>query len=176
MVFKYLSVIVHHWCKNRFKNVTFLQKRFCKFGSFLDCQISFWVKATQMVPASEQPLNKETISARWQQWSRLKFSFVKSLLIIIFVSSQGALHYFFIKKKSVVLQLLERPDWGHTTEGLKEKKMAQHLAGIKPMTSRLWRRVLYHCDTTAAHLGWKDRLCERIHTFYPGPALPPRPE
>ena len=40
----------------------------------------------------------------------------------------------------------------------KRRKKAEHLTGIKPMTSRvlLSRPLLYHCATTAAHRNSKD--------------------
>ena len=53
-----------------------------------------------------------------------------------------------------MLHLLAEPDLGRTSEGKKEKKKAQHLAGFKPKTSRvlLLRQVRYHCATTDALL------------------------
>ena len=55
------------------------------------------------------------------------------------------------------MHLLDGPDLGHNTEGLKKKKSppkAQQLAGIKPMASRVLLRwcVLYRCATAAAHV------------------------
>ena len=56
-----------------------------------------------------------------------------------------------------MLQLLEGPDYGHATEGLKEKKKAPG----KNRTHYLRLRVLYRCATTAAlaepFIEWVDK-------------------
>ena len=72
------------------------------------------------------------------------------------------------ERKSVVLHLFEVPNKGCTTEGYKEIKKAQHLAGIKPTISSvlLWGHVPYRCATTAGRhgLGWLRRF--RRHTQF----------
>ena len=60
---------------------------------------------------------------------------------------------FFCRGKSVLLHLLEDLI-KDTLEGPRENEKALHPVEIEPTTSRdlICRRMLYHCDTTAAQV------------------------